>query len=297
MRIGILGAGNMGGAIACGYAAGGGAVCVYDPDTGKTDALVEAFDAGGAGFAGAAGVERGASGAIEAAADEGELLARSDAVVLAIKPQMFDEVIPRLAGILGAAGADGGAEGAGGAAAPKVFISIAAGISIDWLSRALGDDAKIIRVMPNTPAMVGEGMSALARSPAVTDGEFEAVKGVFGAVGRSIEVTESQMDAVTGISGSSPAYAYMYMQALIESGVRHGLDERQARVLAAQSTLGAAKMVLENEGVSAEQLRLNVCSPGGTTIEAVAALEKGGFMDTVKRAVYACVEKSRRMSR
>jgi pyrroline-5-carboxylate reductase len=217
-------------------------------------------------------------------------------VIFAIKPQMFEEVIPRIAEICGAAAA---AEGACCSAAAdsggKVFVSIAAGVGIDWLTRVLGEDAKIIRVMPNTPAMVGEGMSALARSGSVTDAEFDAVKGVFGAVGRVAEVSEDQLDAVTGISGSSPAYVYMYMQALIESGIRHGLDEKDARLMAAQSTLGAAKMVLENEDVSAEQLRINVCSPGGTTIEAVHVLEGEGFMDTIKRAVYACVEKSKRM--
>jgi pyrroline-5-carboxylate reductase len=282
MRIGILGAGNMGGAIARGYAASGGTVCVYDPDTAKTDAL-------------AAG---GTDGDIEVAADEGELIAKSDAVIFAVKPQMFDEVIPRIAEICGAAAA---AEGAGCAAcecsAGKVFVSIAAGVGIEWLARKLGEDAKIIRVMPNTPAMVGEGMSALARSDSVTDSEFDAVKDVFDAIGRTVEVTETQLDAVTGISGSSPAYAYLYMQALIESGVRHGLDKQEARLMAAQSTLGAAKMVLENEDVSVEQLRINVCSPGGTTIEAVHVLENEGFANTVKRAVYACVEKSKRMKK
>ncbi|MDR0519620.1 MAG: pyrroline-5-carboxylate reductase [Clostridiales Family XIII bacterium] len=324
MKIGILGAGNMGGAIAMGYAARGGAVCVYDPDANKVEALAGAFAAQGAkaGGAGAEGKAGGAAGTIDAAADEAELLAKSEAVIFAIKPQIFDDVIPKLAGILrgaaacsapgsgadasdsaigsggaGSSTADDSADGSGAAASDKVFISIAAGISIAWLANVLGDGAKIVRVMPNTPAMVGEGMSALARSSSVTDDEFESVKEVFSAVGRALEVTEAQMDAVTGISGSSPAYAYMYMQALIESGVRHGLDERQSRVFAAQATLGAAKMVLENEGISAEQLRLNVCSPGGTTIEAVGVLEKEGFMDTVKRAVYACVEKSKKMAK
>jgi pyrroline-5-carboxylate reductase len=265
----------MGSAIARGYAAAGGDVAVYDPDASKTAEL---------------------SGGIAACADEAELLACSDIVVLAIKPQMFDEVVPRLAEICGAEQAAAGACPHGGAdALGKVFVSIAAGVTIDWLARALGTDAKIIRVMPNTPAMVGDGMAALARSASVTDDEFAAVRKLFESVGRAEEVTEDLLDAVTGISGSSPAYAYMYMQALIESGVRHGLDEKAARVFAAQSTLGAARMVLENEDVSVEQMRINVCSPGGTTIEAVKVLEGEGFMDTVKRAVYACVEKSRKM--
>jgi pyrroline-5-carboxylate reductase len=272
MIVGILGAGNMGGAIARGYArslaaAGDDAkILVYDVDAAKAAALAELPG-------------------IEAAADEADLFAKADAVIFAVKPQLYDEVVPWIAALPGAA--------SGG----KLFISIAAGVSIGWLARALGDDAKIIRVKPNTPALVGEGMAALARSASVTDGEFGEVMKVFGAVGRAIEVSEEQLDAVTGISGSSPAYAYMYLQALIESGVRHGLDEKDARVLAAQSTLGAAKMVLENADVSVEQLRTNVCSPGGTTIEAVKVLEKEGFMDAVKRAVYACVEKSKKMKK
>jgi pyrroline-5-carboxylate reductase len=244
-------------------------VVVFDPDDSKTGEL--------AGLRG-----------VTVASREEELLAMSDIVIFAIKPQVFDEAIPRIADILAK-------EGSGVRARGKVFVSIAAGVSIGWLSRALGDDAKIVRVMPNTPAMAGEGMSAIARSASVTDGEYAEVAEVFSAVGRVAEVPEDKIDAVIGISGSSPAYAYMYMQALIESGVRHGLSEKEARLMAAQSTLGAAKMVLDDEDVSVEQMRINVCSPGGTTIEAVNALEKEGFMDIVKRAVYACVEKSKKM--
>jgi pyrroline-5-carboxylate reductase len=290
MKTGILGAGNMGGAIARGYAqslasgADGGRpgapgederVFVFDPDTSKTDALRE--------------LPR-----VTVVADEAELLDRSDAVIFAIKPQMFSDIVPHIANLIAGAESDV-LDSPSDASAGKIFVSIAAGVSIGWLLNALGSGAKIVRVMPNTPAMVGEGMSAIARSASVTDAEFRDVAEVFAAVGRVVEVPEKLIDAVTGISGSSPAYAYMYIQALIESGIRHGLSEKDARVMAAQSTLGAAKMVLENEDVSVEQMRINVCSPGGTTIEAVRTLEKEGFMDAVKRAVYACVEKSKRM--
>jgi pyrroline-5-carboxylate reductase len=272
--IGILGAGNMGGVIARGYARSlaadgeSGEVFVYDVDSAKTEAL--------AGLPG-----------INVAADLADLVAKSNVVILAIKPQTFEEVLPLIAGTL-----SDGTDTDG-----KLFVSIAAGVGIDWLMRSLGVGVgvKVIRVMPNTPALVGEGMSALARGEGVTDDEINEVSEVFSAIGRVIEVGEDKLDAVTGISGSSPAYAYMYIQALIESGVRHGLREEDARLLAAQSTLGAAKMVLENGDVGVEQMRINVCSPGGTTIDAVGVLEKEGFMDTVKRAVYACVEKSKRM--
>jgi pyrroline-5-carboxylate reductase len=317
MKVGILGAGNMGGAIVrgcvrgCGDAGdvagsgaggvrsggsgnlpGGAEVFVFDPESSKVEAL-----AGLDGVTAVSGID--------------ELLERADIVILAVKPQVFGEVVPRMAELLaGSLAGEGGAPGvsedapgdspgdASGCDSDsrgKVFVSIAAGISIGWLAGILGAGAKIVRVMPNTPAMVGEGMSAISRSESVTDVEFAAVSGVFGAVGRVAAVPEELLDAVTGISGSSPAYAYMYMQALIESGVRHGLSEDDARLFAAQSTLGAAKMVMENADVSVERMRENVCSPGGTTIEAVKTLEKEGFMDTVKRAVYACVEKSKRM--
>ena len=154
----------------------------------------------------------------------------------------------------------------------------------------------MVGVLPNTPAMVGEGAAALARSETVTDEEFAAVQTVFQSVGRTVTVAESLMDAATGISGSSPAYAYMFMEALIDCGTAQGLPPETARILAAQATLGAAKMVLETD-VSPKQLRINVCSPGGTTIEAVRRLETGGFMEILKEAMEAAVARSAEMTR
>ena len=160
----------------------------------------------------------------------------------------------------------------------------------------LGSEAGVIRVMPNTPAMIGCGMAACSRNGQVSDAQYDVVMRIFSAIGKIVPVDEALMDAVIGISGSSPAYAYMYLQALISAGVRLGLSEADARVFAAQSAMGAAKMVLETDE-SPEQLRINVCSPGGTTIEAVNVLEKTGFMDILEQAVDAAAEKSKRMTR
>jgi pyrroline-5-carboxylate reductase len=275
MKTGFLGAGNMGGAILKGYAhamasATGGdrqmkknPILVYDSDGEKTAALA-------------------ALPGIAVCGDMDALVAEADILIIALKPGAFGTVIPQIA------------EAAG--ETRKVFVSIAAGISIAWLSAMLGADSKIIRVMPNTPAMVGAGMAALARSATVSDEEFQMVRGIFDAIGRTAAVEESEMDAVIGVSGSSPAYAYMYMEALIDGGIRHGLSPETAKLLAAQTTLGAAKMVLETD-VNPKQLRRNVCSPGGTTIEAVQVLEERGLMETVQAAMDAAVAKSKRMTK
>ncbi|MDR1028944.1 MAG: pyrroline-5-carboxylate reductase [Clostridiales Family XIII bacterium] len=274
MKIGFLGAGNMGGAIVRGYASAAKArgetpdLLVFDTDGTKADALAELQG-------------------VRAAGDLRALVDESDILIVALKPNVFDAAIPRIAAY---------AKQTDPTNARRVFVSIAAGISIAYLQEALGKESKIVRVMPNTPAMVGEGMTALARGEGVSDEEYEAVRRVFRSVGETVSVTEPSLDAVTGISGSSPAYAYMYMQALIECGVENGLCEADATLLAARSALGAARMVLEGDA-DPVQLRVNVCSPGGTTEEAVRVLEERGFMDTIKEAANAAVAKSKRMTR
>jgi len=264
MILGVIGAGNMGGALIKGFAAGkteNDGIIIFDPDTEKLR-----------DFEGLPGVD--AAGSLK------ELVRDSDYVLIALKPNVFDSVVPQIAA----------------ASCDKVYISIAAGISISWLKSTLGEKSRIIRTMPNTPAMVSEGMTALTRSREVTDSEYADVCRIFESLGLVIEVKEEQMHVVTGISGSSPAYTYMYIQALIEKAENEGLDKETARLLAAQSTLGAAKMVLESEE-SPEQLRRNVCSPGGTTIEAVTSLENTGFTDNIKEAVDACISKSKTMEK
>jgi pyrroline-5-carboxylate reductase len=286
MKIGFIGAGNMGGALVKGYAASLSydpsnsfvdSIIVYDADTDKVNAL-------------------SALPAVYGASSLADLYAKAEAVVLCVKPQMINILLDELAWF---------APNAGG----KLVISIAAGVSTAHLQTILGAETKVVRVMPNTPAMLGAGMSALALgSTALSEAERQAAETLFSSVGKTVWVAEDLMDIVTGISGSSPAYAYMYIEGLINAGVAGGLTREAATILAAQSTLGAAKMVLENMGTpdasgkltggtDPTQLRINVCSPGGTTIEAVKALEEAGFTDIIEKAAAAAAAKSRAMTK
>lgn len=266
MKLGILGVGNMGGAILKGYSAvAEDEIIVFDADAEK---LAEASKLP----------------KVEASKDMADLIRKADSLIIALKPNIFDVVMPQIAEIT--AKIDDS----------KVIVSIAAGITIKYMQRFLGEDSKIIRVMPNTPAMVGEGMAALSASRAVTDEEFAEIINVFRILGKAKKVDEGMMDVVTGISGSSPAYAYMYIQALMECGIKNGLEPDEAKSFAAQATLGAAKMVLEND-ISPEQLRINVCSPGGTTIEAVNSLFDNNFMEIIENAMDAAIAKSKLMKK
>jgi pyrroline-5-carboxylate reductase len=170
---------------------------------------------------------------------------------------------------------------------------MAAGITIKFIEDYLGQDKPVIRVMPNTPAMVGAAMTSVSRNGNVSDEDLGVVMDIFEAIGKAEEVDEDLIHTVIGVSGSCPAYTYMYIEALIQAAVENGMDADKARVFAAQAVLGAAKMVLENESVSPEQLRINVCSPGGTTIEAVNTFFANGFMDNVKEGFQAAVDKSK----
>lgn len=203
-----------------------------------------------------------------------------DYIVLAVKPYILPYVLEELSGF-GSAALSG-----------KVFVSIVAGVPVDTIGRALGKDAKVVRVMPNTPAMVLEGMSVIAsKEENVTEEEFAGVRKIFDSVGKTEVLPESMINTVTGISGSSPAYVYMLIEAMADAGVRDGLARDAAYRLAAQSVLGSAKMVLES-GVHPGELKDMVCSPKGTTIEAVAELEKRGFRAAVIEAIKKCNEKA-----
>ena len=150
--------------------------------------------------------------------------------------------------------------------------------------------------MPNLPEKVGEGMISVSRYCNVDDAEFKIAMDIFSSVGRAEEVDESLINCVIGVSGSSPAYTYMYIEALTEAAVANGMDENKARVFAAQSVLGAAKLVLESSE-SLEQLRINVCSPNGTTIEAVNRLFENGFKEKVIEGFQAAVDRSIEMGK
>lgn len=204
----------------------------------------------------------------------------AELVILAVKPNALDGLVGELAGSI---------------ESNAVIASIIAGKTISTLEGYFGAEAKIIRIMPNTPALVGEGMSGVCANLNVSGDELEAMLSILGGFGKAKAVDESLMDAVTGISGSGPAYAFMFIDGLMKAGVNNGLTEDDAKLLAAQTVLGAAKMVLESDS-SPEQLKINVCSPGGTTIEAVKVFEERRLYDIIDEAVKACVEKSRLMS-
>lgn len=197
-------------------------------------------------------------------------------VILAVKPQHLQTAV---------------AEIAGGISAGQVFISIAPGISAADLKGMLGASCRVIRAMPNTPALVGEGMTGVCYDPALfSGGEQETIRSLFESFGKMALVDEKLIDAVVCVSGSSPAYVYMFMEALADSGVKYGLPRDMAYEMAAQAVLGSAKMLLKT-GEHPGRLKDQVCSPGGTTIAAVAALEEHGLRSAVMKACDACYAK------
>lgn len=175
-----------------------------------------------------------------------------------------------------------------------LLISIAAGITLAKLEAGLGDDARAIRVMPNTPALVGSSATGFALGKSATSADAEIATKLFSAVGVAFQVKESLLDAVTGLSGSGPAYVYLFIEALSDGGVAAGLPRDIATKLAAQTVLGAARMVLET-GQHPGALKDMVTSPGGTTIEGIHELEKGKLRGTVMSAVRAATDKSKKL--
>jgi pyrroline-5-carboxylate reductase len=175
-----------------------------------------------------------------------------------------------------------------------LLVSIAAGVTLSKLETGLGTGARVIRVMPNTPALVGASASAFAPGKSTTSADHELVQKLLSAVGVAFQVKEALLDAVTGLSGSGPAYVYLFIEGLSDGGVAAGLPRDVATKLAAQTVLGAAKMVLET-GMHPGALKDMVTSPGGTTIEGLHELEKGKLRGTAMSAVRAATEKSKKL--
>lgn len=175
-----------------------------------------------------------------------------------------------------------------------LIIMIAAGQTIEQNEQRFGRKMKMVRTMPNTPSLVGEGMTAVSTNELVTTEEKQEIQAIFECFGKVEFIDEQLMDTASGVSGASPAYAYMFIEALADGAVLQGMPRKQAYRFAAQALLGAAKMVLETD-LHPGELKDQVCSPGGATIEAVASLEKSGFRSSVIQALDACVEKSKRM--
>ena len=264
LRIGFLGAGKMASALAKGFIRAGLVtakdVIACDP----VEAARSAFEK-----------ETGA----KATAQNSEVVRLSEVLVLAVKPdhvkgalaEIRDQFTPR-----------------------HLLISIAAGVPLAKLEEALGSDARVIRVMPNTPALVGQSASAFAAGKSARAADCELAQRLFSSVGIAVQLKESLLDAVTGLSGSGPAYVYLFIEGLSDGGVAAGLPRDVATKLAAQTVLGAALMVLET-GQHPGALKDMVTSPGGTTIEGLHELEKGKMRGTLISAVRAAAEKSKKL--
>jgi pyrroline-5-carboxylate reductase len=214
-------------------------------------------------------------------ADNKTAVKKADVVILAVKPQSMAEV---LQGISGAVSED------------KLLITIAAGIPIRFITDQIGKIARVVRVMPNTPALIGEGAAALAKGDIATEEDLAMAKFIFDSVGTTVVVKEDLMDAVTGLSGSGPAYVFNIIDALSDGGVLMGLSRDVAVKLAAQTVLGAAKLCLQS-GRHPGELRDMVTSPGGTTIAGLKALEEGGLRASLIRAVEAATLRSKELGK
>ncbi|NLY45917.1 MAG: pyrroline-5-carboxylate reductase [Tissierella sp.] len=213
--------------------------------------------------------------------DNIEVASKSDYIILSVKPQTYEFVLSQIKDHVKKDG---------------VVIGIGAGISSNFLENNLNDGAKYLKAMPNTPAMVGEGVTAISPGNRFSEEELEDIIDIFNSFGRVEVIDEKLMDGFTAVSGSSPAYIYMLIEAMGDAAVLEGLPRDQAYSMAAQAVLGSAKMVLET-GIHPGKLKDNVCSPGGATIEAVASLEKNGFRSSIMEAMKACADKSRQMSK
>lgn len=214
-------------------------------------------------------------------AENTETAQTCDMLFLCVKPQFLYAVIDEIKNIV---------------SENTLIVSIAAGQSVEAISSAFSGKIKLVRVMPNTPALVGEGMSALAPNENVTEAELKSVLDIFNSFGKGEVVSESLMDAVTAVSGSSPAYVFMLIEAMADAAVMGGMPRSQAYTFAAQAVMGSAKMVLET-GKHPAELKDMVCSPSGTTIEAVGVLERDGFRNSVISAMKACMDKSKGMGK
>lgn len=255
-KVGFIGGGKMGEALAGGIVSRGlvpaSHVMVADIVKERLEALAQAY--------GIVGMR-----------DNKSVAEKADILVLAVKPQNMGEVLAELATVVGK---------------KQLVISIAAGIPIRFIEERLKKGVRIIRAMPNTPALIGEGMAALAGGTAATQTDLALAREIFDAVGLTVIVKEESMNAVTGLSGSGPAYGFIIIEALSDAGVRMGLSRDVALKLAAQTLLGAAKLCLKGDKHPGE-LKDMVTSPAGTTIAGIKALEEGKIRATMMAAVEA----------
>ena len=263
-KVGFIGCGNMGSAMISGIIRknilNSKDIYVYDSNKEKLNELCEALNT-------------------TAAASAKEVFENCKYVILAVKPYV---VKPLLTGLTEYIKED------------TVIISIAAGVTMKALKNASNSD-RVVRVMPNTPALVGEGASAVVFTDLITKDEQQYIVEILNTLGISCIVDEKLMDAVGAVSGSGPAYVYMFIEALADAGVLGGLDRQLSYKLAAQTVLGSAKMVLET-GKHPGALKDDVCSPGGSTIEGVKSFEESGFRGSIIDAAVAVMNKTKKMA-
>ena len=208
-----------------------------------------------------------------------EVAEAADILVLAVKPQFLSEVIAEIKDAV---------------SQETVIISIAAGKTIAWLEEAFGRQMKIVRCMPNTPALVGEGCTGICVNDRISEKEKNDSVQLMESFGKANLIPERLMDALGALSGSSPAYVFMFIEAMADAGVAAGIPRKQAYELAAQAVYGSAKLVLDS-GKHPGELKDMVCSPGGTTIQGVRVLEEEGMRGAVMDALAACIEKTKEL--
>ncbi len=208
-----------------------------------------------------------------------EAARQAEILFLSVKPQFYPAVIAEIKDVV---------------REEQLVITIAPGKTLDWLEEQFGKKVKIVRTMPNTPAMAGEGMTAVCPNSCVGEEELEYILRILNTIGKTEVIEERLMDAVVSVSGSSPAYVFMMIEAMADAAVAEGMPRSQAYKFAAQAVYGSAKMVLET-GKHPGELKDMVCSPAGTTIEAVRILEQKGFRSALMEAMKACAEISRNL--
>lgn len=266
IAIGFIGAGNMGAAMIKGIIKGNVTkpekVYVYDPLSENIKQLQEDFG-------------------VTTVTSPEEIVEACQVIIPAVKPHIISDVLTGIADML---------------TEQHIIISIAAGITTEQLKAMVKDNCNVVRTMPNTPALVGEGMTAMVKDPSVPAKYINLACTILKSFGEVEFVSEEQIHAATAISGSSPAYAFLFLEALADGGVMMGLPREQSYRMATQSLLGAAKLMKET-GKHPGELKDMVCSPSGTTIEAVALLEYNGFRGTIIEAVRTCAEKSEMMGK
>ena len=261
VTIGCIGTGNMGSALILGLtnAIQAKNISAYDINTKRLNILSSEY-----------GII--ASKSIE------QCITSSDIIILAVKPQIISNVLTEIKDI----------------SQDKIIISIAAGVSIDAIEKILTKNREIIRVMPNTPALIGEGMSVLSPNSKADEETIKKTEAIFATVGETLILPESLMDAVTGLSGCGPAYIFTLIQGMSDAGVKMGIPRDKAQLLATQTVIGSAKLVLQSKE-DPISLRGKVTSPGGSTIDAVHVLEKAGFSGIIIDAIEMATEKSKNL--